>query len=238
MSTANLSSATILTNIITAPQLAFAAIKERPVISIPLVILIALSCAASIAYILSVDLPWMLDQTFAQANNLPPAERERALQVALKVPRAVYALFGAAGGAIGLPIVLALTALYYMAVSFFTHDNHFKFQHWFSLAAWCAIPLAFGLVASLVHVLAGDARFMRPEELNPFSFASLFGIDMAGATTLQRVLLGRDVTAVWSVVLSIVGYQAFTKRSLAFSGLVVLGPLALIVAIGTLLALR
>src|SRR5512139_2080334 len=105
MGTANLSSLTILTNIITSPQQAFAAIKERPTVWLPLVILIVLSCAASVAYILSVDLAWMLDQTFAQANNLPPADRERALQAALKLPRVVYALFGAAGGAVGLPVV-------------------------------------------------------------------------------------------------------------------------------------
>jgi predicted membrane-bound mannosyltransferase len=52
------------------------------------------------------------------------------------------------------------------------------------------------------------------------------------------VLLSRDVTAVWWLVLSIVGYQAFTQRSLAFSAAVVLGPIALIVAIGMLIALR
>ena len=61
---------------------------------------------------------------------------------------------------------------------------------------------------------------------------------MADATALQRVLLSQDVTAVWTIVLSIVGYQVFTKRSLGFSGAVVLGPLILIVAIGTLVALR
>ena len=237
MSTANLSSLSILMNIITAPPQAFVAIKERPTVWLPVVILIVLSCAASVTYMLSVDLAWMLDQTFAQAQNLPPADRERVLQAALKLPRAVYAVFGAAGGVFGLPAVLAITGVYYTGVSFLTRDN-IKFEHWFALTSWCALPTAFGLVASLVHVVSGDARFLRPEELNPFSFASLFGIDMASATTVQRILLARDVTAVWSLVLSIVGYQAFTKRSLAFSALVVLGPIGLIVVIATVVALR
>ncbi len=89
-----------------------------------------------------------------------------------------------------------------------------KYKQWFALAAWCAIPIVFGVVAALVHVLAGDARFMRQEEMNPFSFGNLLAVDMTGVTRLQRTLLSLDVTAVWSVVLSIVGYQAFTKRSL------------------------
>jgi hypothetical protein len=237
MSTANLSSVSILTNIITAPQQAFAAIRERPSVWLPLAIVVGLYCAVSVAYTLSVDLPWMLDQALQQAQNISQADRERALQAALKIPPSVYAAIGGVGAAIIIPAVFALTSLYYTVVSFATGDG-VKFKQWFALASWCAIPIVFGIAASLVHVLAGDARFMRQEELNPFSFGNLLAVDMVGVTRLQRVLLSLDVTAVWSVVLSIVGYQAFTKRSLVLSAVVVLAPLALIIGISTLIALR
>jgi hypothetical protein len=55
---------------------------------------------------------------------------------------------------------------------------------------------------------------------------------------LQRVLLGIDVTVIWTLVLSILGYQAFTKSSIVKAATVVLAPLAIIVVIGTLIALR
>jgi hypothetical protein len=51
-------------------------------------------------------------------------------------------------------------------------------------------------------------------------------------------LLGIDVTAIWSLVLQVLGYQSFSKSSFVKAAMVVLGPLALIVVIGTLLALR
>jgi len=51
-------------------------------------------------------------------------------------------------------------------------------------------------------------------------------------------MLGLDVTLIWSLVLQVIGYQSFTNKSYATSAAVVLGPIALIVAIGTLLALR
>ena len=237
MSTANLSSLSILTNIIAAPMQAFAAIKERPTVWLPLTILVVLSAAVSIAYTLSVDMAWMLEQTLSQAQNLSAADRERAIQAALKLPPAFYAGIGAVGSVFGLPALVALTALYYTGVSVATRDG-VKFDRWIALVAWCAIPTVFGLAASLVHVLSGDSRFMRPEDLNPFSFASMLGLDLTNAKTLQRALLARDVTSIWSIVLSIVGYQTFSKRSLAFSAAVVLAPLALIIAIAMILAAR
>ena len=238
MSTANLSSLSILTNIITAPYQAFAAIKERPTSWLPLLILIAAYCSLTVSYFLSVDLAWMLDKALAQAQGITQAQREQAVQAALRVSPSVYAALYAVGSTIVVPIVFALTALYTSAVSFATGDG-VKFKQWFALAAWCSIPTVFGIVAALVRVIGGDVRFMQLEELNPFSFGNLFGLETANVTSvLQRVLLSRDVTAVWWLVLSIVGYQAFTRRSLAFSAAVVLGPIALIVAIGMLIALR
>jgi hypothetical protein len=79
---------------------------------------------------------------------------------------------------------------------------------------------------------------MRQEELNPFSFGNLLGVDMTGVTRAQRALLSLDPTLFWSLVLSILGYQSFTKRSLSFSAAVVLGPIVLIVAIIAVIALR
>jgi len=238
MSSANLSSLSILTNIITAPYQAFAAIKERPTSWLPLLILIAAYCALMVAYFLSVDLPWMLDKTFAQAQGITQAQREQVIQASLKVPPSVYAALYAVGSAIAVPVVFALTALYTSAVSFATGDG-VKFKQWFALAAWCSIPTVFGLLAALVRVIGGDVRFMQLEELNPFSFGNLLGVETTNVTSiLQRVLVTRDVTAVWWLVVSIVGYQAFTNRSLAFSAGVVLGPIALIVAIGMVVALR
>jgi hypothetical protein len=99
------------------------------------------------------------------------------------------------------------------------------------------MPIVLGLVASLVHVLASDARFMLQTDLNPLAFGSLLSIDSAGATILQRVLLNLDITFLWSVVLSVFGYQFWTKRSLATAAAIVLGPFVLIVAISLVFTL-
>jgi hypothetical protein len=80
-------------------------------------------------------------------------------------------------------------------------------------------------------------RFLPQDALNPLSFGNLLAIDPTGVDMLQRVLLSLDPTTIWSVVLTILGYQAWTKRSLAHATLVVLGPLLLIVLLSTLASL-
>jgi hypothetical protein len=66
----------------------------------------------------------------------------------------------------------------------------------------------------------------------------LFSIESNGTSILQRVVLGLDITAMWSLVLTVLGYQAWTKRSIVTAAVVVLGPLLLIVAISLFFALR
>jgi hypothetical protein len=128
-------------------------------------------------------------------------------------------------------LYIFVIALYYTGVSFVTHDG-VKLKQWFALICWCTLPVLLGLMASLVNVLFGDARFMLQEDLNPLAFGNLLGIDIENPTVLQRIMLGIDLTSLWCVVLMVLGYQAWTQSSLVKTVAVVLGPLLVIVAIG------
>jgi hypothetical protein len=229
MSAAETSPFTVLTNIIAAPGRAYPAIQERPSFWLPLLILIVTNSLVSFVYTTHVDLAWLIDQQLSAAGNMTDEQRAQAVKAATRLPAALYCGIGAVAPAIILPLVLALTALYYRGVSFATGDG-IKYKQWFALASWCSLPVVFGVIASLVHVLSGDARFMPQEELNPFSFGNLLGVDQSHAPTFERVVLRLDITAFWSVALSVLGYQTFSKRSLAFAAGVVLAPVVLIVA--------
>jgi hypothetical protein len=97
--------------------------------------------------------------------------------------------------------------------------------------------MVFGMLAQLVNLTVNDARFMPQDALNPLSFGNLLSIDRAGATILQRILLGIDITAIWGLVLSVLGYQSWTGSSMVKAVAIVLGPLAAIVTISTVLTL-
>ena len=230
------SSAGVLSNIFTAPQAAFVAIKERPNPWLPLLVLMIGTFAVQYAYMQAVDLPWLIDQQLQAGGNLTDEQRSQAVDATTQLPAGVLGAIQGVTGALGILIIYALVALYYTGVSFATHDG-LKYGQWLALIAWCSLPAVFGIIASLVNLVVSDARFMPAEQLNPLSFGSLFAIDSQGATVVERILLSLDVTVLWATVLQILGYQAFTQRSVVKSTLVVLGPLALIVLVASLAAL-
>ena len=234
---ADSSSVGVLSNIFTAPSQAFAAIKERPNPWLPLLVLIGAVFIVQFVYMQVVDFPWLIDHTLRQGGgNMTDAQRAQIVDATTKVPPSVLGALQGASGGIVILIVYALIALYYTGVSFATNDGH-KFQQWLALIAWCSLPSVLGYIASLVNLQVVDARFLPAEQLNPLSFGSLLGLNPEGATIVQRILMSLDVTVLWSTVLQILGYQAFTQRSVTFSAAVVLGPLAVIILVASLFAL-
>jgi hypothetical protein len=226
----------VLSNIFTAPSLAFSAIKERPNPWLPLLVLMTGVFLQQFLYMQAVDFPWLMDQQLQQAGGMTEAQRAQTVDAMTQLPQSVIGAIQGVSGAITILAVYALIALYYLGVSFATNDKT-KYQQWLALIAWCSLPSMLGIIASLVNLQVTDARFLLPTQLNPLSFGSLLNLDPQGATFVETILMSLDVTILWSTVLQILGYQAFTQRSIAFSTAVVLGPLALIVLIGSLFAL-
>lgn len=227
---ADSSSVSVLANIFTSPTAAFTALKERPNPWLALLIVLGLSAAVSFLYLQVVDLPWMLDRQLSQGASLTDAQREQMVEGALQLSPTVYGVIGIVTGTLWLFIVLAVIALYFTAVSFATNDG-VKFGQWFAMGAWAVMPMVFGLLAAFVNLLVSDARFLAPEQLNPLSFANLLGIETEGASAGQIALLSRDITALWCVLLFVLGYQVFAQRSLVRAATVVLAPLVVIVGI-------
>jgi Yip1-like protein len=234
---ADSSSVGVLSNIFTAPSQAFAAIKERPNPWLPLLVLIAGVFIVQFMYMQVVDFPWLIDHQLQQGGgNMTDAQRAQIVDATTRIPPSVLGAIQGASGGLVILIIYALVALYYTGVSFATNDGH-KFQQWLALIAWCSLPSVLGYIASLVNLQVVDARFLPAEQLNPLSFGSLLGLNPEGATIVQRILMSLDITVLWSTVLQILGYQAFTQRSITFSAAVVLGPLAVIVLVASLFAL-
>jgi hypothetical protein len=233
---ANTAALTVATNLITSPGQAFAAIKERPAPWLPILLLLLVYVAVSFVYVNAVDLAWLIDQQLRAAGTLTDEQRTQAVDAALRLSPSVYGAIGVGSFAVIVLVVFALSALYYTGVSFFTKTG-VKFKQWFALIAWCTLPVVIGLVATLVNLLASDVRFLPQESLNPLSFGNLLAIDNEGLPTLQRVLLQLDPTTIWSLVLTVLGYQAFTQRSTLHTAIVVLAPWFVIVLIGVLATL-
>jgi hypothetical protein len=227
----------IATNIFTSPNEAYAQIRERPTVLLPVVILLLGYTAISFLYMHEVDLPWFMEmQLQASQAEITDEQREQMATAMANASPNVYGAIGAVSSSAFVFAWMFVVSLYYTGVSFVTNDG-VKLKQWFALICWCTLPVALGLLAQIVHLLATDARFMLQDEINPLSFGNLFSIDYEGATLTQRILLSIDPTALWALVLMVLGYQAWAKASLVKSTAIVLGPLAVVVAIATLVSL-
>jgi hypothetical protein len=232
---ADSSSVSVLANIFTAPSSAFATLRERPSPWLALLIVLGLYAVVSYVYLQVVDLPWLMDRQISMSGNLTEEQRRQAVDAALQLSPTAYGVIGAVTTPLSILIVFALIALYLTGVSFATNDG-VKYGQWFAMISWGTLPIVFGLAATFVNLLVSDARFLPQERLNPLSFGNLFGIDSEGAPTSQAVLLGLDITTLWSVMLWIIGHQVFSQRSLVRSAIVVLAPVAVITLISVTLS--
>src|SRR5215470_1915680 len=90
---ADTSSIAIATNIFTAPNKAFAALRERSLLLLPLLVLIVGPTVTSFEYFSKVDLAWMMDTTLqqAQANNpqITDAQRHQVADAVGRIPPSV-----------------------------------------------------------------------------------------------------------------------------------------------------
>lgn len=224
----------VATNIFAAPGEAFAAIKERPRLAFPLLLAILATCASAALYLSSVDLAWLIDRQLQSAQTeLTDQQRADTVEALGNISPVLRAVGGGVSAALSTLVVFAVLALYLTGVSFATNTG-IKFKQWFAFMAWCWMPRILAIAATLVNLLVSEARFMPPEAVNPLSFGSLLGLDGEGASSVERGLLGLDVTVIWSLVLGIIGYQTWTQRSLTHATGVVLGPIALIVLISVI----
>jgi hypothetical protein len=216
-----------------APSEAFAAIRERPSPWLPLVSIALGACLISLLYFHEVDLGWFFERQMQAAAergalNLTDEQRAQAIEAQANMSPMVLASIGAATSAVGIVVIFALVALYLLAVSL---KAGVKYKQWFAFVAWCSFPAVLGMLAQIVNLLVNDARFMPQEAVNPLSFGNLLGLEYQGRSVLQSILLYLDFSAVWSLVLQIVGYQLWTRRAALISAVIVLGPLGAIFAI-------
>lgn len=221
----------IAVNVFASPGEAYPAIRERPRAFLPWFLIVAGICSVTMLYTSSVDVGWYLEpqvRASLAGSNLSEAEMQEAVDNVANIRPLVLGAIGALSSAAFLTLLYFVHALYLTGVSFVRHDD-IRLKQWFSLICWCSLPSLLGFLASLVNLLTNDATFMRQEQVNPLSFGSLFGLEAQG--TGDRILQTFDLTSIWSLVLIVLGYQAWTGKSLGTSALIALGPYILIAGI-------
>lgn len=225
-----MSAISTLGQVFTDPAKAFESLYERSNPVLPLLLLIVGSAALMTWYYQVVDMPWMIDQMLASSpqGNDPAA---RAAMEKFMSPATMTATT-VAGIAIMLPLILLITAVYFL-LSAKVIGSEIGFGKWFSFAAWAAVPSLLTIPAGAVAILMASNGQLGQNEINPLTLNQLF-FHLPMGHRWAGLLDAIHLPMFWSLFVSAVGYQVWTKKSAATSWVVVLLPYALIFGIWAL----
>lgn len=232
-----ISNTNLFINILTAPSVAFAALKEQPRIFFPLLLLVIVSALMLTSFYMTVDYVWMVDQLVAaESNNLSESEQEQMRAAMMAMPPMVMGIISVVGAVVGIPAILAVMTAYLLLVNKVMDKQNFAFPSWLSLVCWTSMPSLFASLASMVNILLAHNGQLGIENLNPITFNNLL-FHLEPKDPLFGPLNSLDPTYIWSTALLILGYSHWTGRGLGQSALIVLVPVASIYGIWIAVAL-
>lgn len=222
--------------VLTAPRAAFQEVRERPRFWLPLTLMLGGTVVLLFWYYSIVDFAWLTDHLMnsnERVRQMPDAQRERAMASMSRTGLMLSAVIAA-------PLILMLIRLieagYYSLAGKITNVQY-SFRQWFALSWWTSLPHVLGILAMAAFLLLSDTNQIGSEELQVLSLNELFfhrGLGEPGVSLLSSLTLLHP----WAWALSVLGVQAWSGRSLAFSAVFALAPTALIYGIWALLAFR
>jgi len=219
-------------NIFTSPGEAFAVIRERRSFLVPLVLIGIGVATINYLYLSEVDIGWMTEQQLRNQTivDLTDLQIETMANQAADRGRGRIIVQGMIGAMFGVPIFFLLQALYLKIVTLIRKD-HIPFRQWFSLISWASLPSILASIASIVYLLTNDVRFVGQTSLNPLSFGNLLGLELEGSSTFATAAAGMGPINVWSMILVILGYRAFTDSGTIRAASIILAPVLVIGAL-------
>jgi len=214
------------------PGKAFVAIEKKSMLLLPLLLTMAGGAALIFWYYQQVDFAWLQDKLLA-GKDMEPAQRDAALKFMTKSMMTNMSLLGAV---IGPPVVYGITALYYLIVAKIT-DVPVGYGKWFAFVTWTSVPTLLALLLGAVQIMLASQGHLAYNQLNPLSLNQLFfhvELNTPWATLLDSI----NATSIWSLVLMVIGFQAWSKKSRLTSIAIAIAPSVVILGGMALIALR
>jgi hypothetical protein len=219
-----------LTAMFMEPGRAFAAIEKRSMVWLPLVLTALCTTTLLMWYFQSVDFVWLLDRMTAAIPD--PAAREKVASFMTKTTMQVSSV---AGAFIVTPLVYILMAVYFLVVAKI-RKLEFGFTKWFSFVAWASVPGLLLLPLGAMQILMAHNGQLGLDQLNPVTLNQLFfHIEMGHpwASLLDSI----NIASIWTAVLLVVGFQAWSKSSRANSIMIVALPYGVIYGVWSIVSL-
>lgn len=208
-----------LANMFYDPVRAFKILEARTYAWLPLFLLMSTTAALTAWYFSIVDFSWFQDQVLATISDVEA--REQARHVMTERMMIVSTL---AAAVVTPPIVWAILGVYFIIAGKFINRD-ISFVGAFALSAWSSVNSLLLLPLGAIQIYLSSNGKLGFSELNPVSINQLF-FNFEMAHPMANVLDSLSLMTLWSIVLSVLGFQVWTKVSRATALKVVVGPYA------------
>jgi hypothetical protein len=212
--------------VVTAPSTAFSALKEQPRFWFPLLAVCLSTAVVLFWYYSTVDIEWLKDRLLnANANNAELTEQQRAR--ASKFISGTFLTWSSVAGAIVVTLIVRALEAVYFSLAGNIANVRYKFQQWFALSCWTALPHLITTAAMAVYLLTAGSNQLGYEELSVLSLNELF-FNKSITDKGFALLSGLTVLHPWAWWLTVVGVRAWSGRSWWFSSVFALVPIVLV----------
>jgi hypothetical protein len=200
------------------PTETFRAIDAQPArrALLPFLITLVFPAVLLAAYYYSVNISWLQDQLM---SGVDAAQRDSLRGL---MSRNVMFGMGVVGLVLTVPAINALFALYFFLIAK-TKNLPQGYGKWFGFVIWCSLPVMLLLPIGLYNVMTSSGGQMAPEELNAVSLNQLW-FHLPATSAWRTYFESISLISIWTMVLMVLGYRAWSKASTQSAAMVVLIP--------------
>ncbi|MCL1078219.1 YIP1 family protein [Parashewanella spongiae] len=226
-----------ITDIYLSPSKAFNGLKEAKGWSWLAFILVAgFSAAASYLLFSSIDPQYLTDQQLATLDaDISAKDYETAKQGILMMQDSMV-WTTVIGIIVGLPIINAIYALYFMLVSKIDPTSDAKYGDWYGFSIWTMMPAVINSIGVIVLIVTANTDQLSIYLPNYASLNQLLlGLDPTSSLFTLTESIG--IFSIWTIALTIIGLKCWTNFSTNKAVLYSLLPFALVYGVWLIIAL-
>ena len=228
---------TALVDIFISPSKAFNGLKEAKGWSFVAFILLAGILAASMfAFYNKADPQFLIDQQVAAASVDATIAEQKMIRQSMEQTIDLQVWFAMFGGIIGLAVINALMAGYYLFVSKQDPEANYGYGAWYGFGVWAMMPLVIYYLGFLILVLTASTNQISQTLMNYSSINQLL-IGLEIGHPFYTLLESLNIFSIWSIFIAAIGLKSWTNftfnKALLFAAL----PSIVIYGIWTVIAL-
>ena len=228
---------TALVDIFISPSKAFNGLKEAKGWSFVAFILLAGILAASMfAFYNKADPQFLIDQQVAAASVDATIAEQKMIRQSMEQTVDLQVWFAIFGGIIGLAVINALMAGYYLFVSKQDPEANYGYGAWYGFGVWTMMPMIISSLGLLILVLTASTDQISQTLFNYASINQLL-IGLEIGHPFYTLLESLNIFSIWGIFIAAIGLKSWTNftfnKALLFAAL----PSIVIYGIWTAIAL-